>query len=112
MNKFRIRPGDKVMVIAGKDKDQDVPRKVLKILRKHAKVLVEKTNMVKRHMRPNPYAHQPGGIVEKEMPIAISNVMVVCPSCQKPTRIGYRYIEADGKRKKARFCKKCKEVME
>lgn len=112
MNKFRIRMGDKVMVIAGKDADQNVPRKVLKILRKHDKVLVEKTNMVKRHMRPNPYAHQPGGIIEKEMPIHISNVMVVCPACNKPTRIGYRYIEADGKRKKVRFCKKCNEVME
>lgn len=112
MNKFRIRLGDNVMVITGKDADKDVPRKVLKIIRKRDCVLVEKTNMVKRHMRPNPYAHQPGGIVEKEMPIHVSNVMVVCPACHKPTRIGYRYIEANGKRKKVRFCKKCNEVME
>ena len=100
------------MVITGKDADKDVPRKVLKILRKKGRVLVEKTNLVKRHMRANPYANQPGGIVEKEMPISISNVMVVCPACHKPTRIGYRYIEADGKRKKVRFCKKCNEAME
>lgn len=112
MNQFRIRLGDNVMVIAGKDADKDVPRKVLKIIRKHGKVLVEKTNMVKRHMRPNPYAQQPGGIIEKEMPIAISNVMVVCPVCHKPTRIGYRYIETDGKRKKVRFCKKCNEIID
>ena len=112
MNKFRIRLDDNVMVIAGKDADQNIPRKVLKIYRKHGKVLVEKTNMVKRHVRPNPYAQQPGGIIEKEMPIEISNVMVVCPACNKPTRIGYRYIEAEGKRKKVRFCKKCDEIME
>lgn len=112
MNQFRIRLGDNVMVITGKDADKDVPRKVLKIYRKHSKVLVEKTNMVKRAMRPNPYAHQPGGIIEKEMPIHISNVMVVCPACNKPTRIGYRYIEKEGKRIKVRFCKKCNEVME
>lgn len=112
MNNFRVRLGDNVMVIAGKDSDQNVPRKVLKLIRKHDKIVVEKTNIVKRHMRPNPYAHQPGGIVQKEMPIHISNVMVVCPSCNKPTRIGYRYIEESGKRKKVRFCKKCKEIME
>lgn len=112
MNKFRIRVGDNVMVITGRDADKDIPRKVLRIFRKHGTALVEKTNMVKRHMRPNPYAQQPGGIIEKEMPISISNIMVVCPACQKPTRIGYRYIESDGKRKKVRFCKKCNEVME
>lgn len=112
MNKFRIRLGDNVMVITGKDADKDIPRKVLKIIRKRNMVLVEKTNMVKKHMRPNPYARQPGGIIEKEMPIQISNVMVVCPACHKPTRIGYRYIDVDGKRKKVRFCKKCNEVME
>lgn len=112
MNMFRIRQGDNVMVITGKDADKDVPRKVLRILRKKGRVLVEKTNMVKRHMRANPYAQQPGGIVEKEMPIDISNVMVVCPSCHKPTRVGYRYIESEGKKKKVRFCKKCNEVME
>lgn len=112
MNKFRIREGDNVMVIAGKDADKDVPRKVLRIIRKHCKAVVEKTNMVKRHMRPNPYARQPGGIIEKEAPIAISNLMVVCPACHKPTRVGYKYIEVDGKRKKVRVCKKCHEVME
>ena len=112
MNNFRVRLGDNVLVIQGKDRDQDVPHKIIKILRKHNKVLVEKTNMVKRKMRPNPYARQPGGIIEKPMPIDVSNVMVVCPACHKPTRIGYRYVESEGKRKKVRFCKKCNEVME
>lgn len=110
MKMYRIRKDDKVMVIAGKDIGKI--GKVLKILRKKDRVLVEKANMVKRHMRPNPYARQPGGIVEKEMPIHVSNVMVVCSACGKPSRVGYRYIETDGKRKKVRFCKKCNEVME
>jgi large subunit ribosomal protein L24 len=106
MKKFRIRKDDKVMVITGKDAGK--LGKVLKVLRKHDRVLVEKVNMVKRHMRANPYRQQPGGIVEKEMPLHVSNLMVVCAACTKPTRVGYRYTE-DGK--KLRFCKKCNEVM-
>ncbi len=107
MKKFRIRKDDKVMVIAGKDAGK--LGKVLKVLRKKDRVLVEKVNLVKRHMRANPYRQQPGGIVEKEMPVHVSNLMVVCSACTKPTRVGYRYTE-DGK--KLRFCKKCNEVME
>ena len=106
MKQYRIRKDDKVMVIAGKDAGKI--GKVLKVLRKKDRVLVEKVNMVKRHMRPNPYAQQPGGIVEKEMPIHVSNLMVVCDAGGKPTKIGYKYTE-DGK--KVRFCKKCNEVM-
>ena len=87
MKNFRIRKGDKVMVIAGKDAGK--VGKVTKILRKHDRV-----------------------VVEKEMPIHVSNVMVVCSACAQPTRVGYKYIEADGKQKKVRFCKKCNEVME
>lgn len=107
MKQYRIRKDDKVMVIAGKDAGKI--GKVLKILRKKDRVLVEKVNMVKRHMRPNPYLQQPGGIMEKEMPIHVSNLMVMCGACAKPTRVGYRHAE-DGK--KVRFCKKCNEVME
>lgn len=106
MKKYRIRKDDKVMVIAGKD--QGKIGKVLKILRKSDKVLVEKVNMVKRHVRPNPYKREPGGIVEKEMPVHVSNLMVVCSSCAKPTRVGYRPAE-DGK--KTRFCKKCDQTL-
>ena len=110
MKTYRIRKDDKVMVITGKDAGKI--GKVLKILRKKDRVLVEKTNMAERHMRPNPYAQQPGGIVEKEMPIHVSNVMVVCSACGKATKVGYKYIESEGKQKKVRFCKKCNEVME
>lgn len=107
MKQYRIRKDDKVMVITGKDAGKI--GKVLKILRKKDRVLVEKVNMVKRHMRANPYIQQPGGIMEKEMPIHVSNLMVVCSACAKPTKVGYKYTE-DGK--KVRFCKKCNEVME
>lgn len=106
MKQFRIRKDDKVLVIAGKDKGKI--GKVLKVLRKKDGVLVEKVNVVKRHMRANPYRQQPGGIVEKEMPIDISNVMVMCDACAKATKVGYRYTE-DGK--KIRFCKKCNEII-
>ncbi len=106
MKQYRIRKDDKVMVTSGKDAGKI--GKVLKILRKKDKVLVEKVNVAKRHMRANPYAQQPGGIVEKEMPIHVSNLMVVCEACAQPTRTGYKHTE-DGK--KVRFCKKCNEVM-
>ena len=106
MKQFRIRKDDKVVVIAGKDKGKI--GKVLKVLPKKDGVLVEKVNMVKRHMRANPYRQQPGGIIEKEMPLDISNVMVMCDACAKATKVGYRYTE-DGK--KVRVCKKCNEII-
>ena len=113
MKTYRIRKDDKVMVITGKDAGKI--GKVLKILRKKDRVLVEKTNMAKRHMRPNPYAQQPGGIVEKEMPIHVSNLMVVCPACAKPTRVAYRYEEKEqnGQKKKVRvrYCKHCNKPL-
>ena len=105
-----LRAANFMKIIAGKDNGKI--GKVLKLLPKHDSVVVEKANMVKRHMRANPYTRQPGGIVEKEMPIHISNVMVVCSACGKPTRVGYKFVEVDGKQKKVRFCKKCNEVME
>ncbi len=107
MKQFRIRKNDKVMVIAGKDKGKIGA--VRKVLKKKDAVLVEKVNVSKRHTKANPYQQQPGGIVEKEMPIDISNVMLVCGSCAKPTRVGYRQTD-DGK--KVRFCKKCNEIIE
>ncbi|MCA1944923.1 MAG: 50S ribosomal protein L24 [Desulfovibrio sp.] len=105
--KCRIKKEDKVMVIAGKDKGKI--GKILRILRKKEAVLVEKVNMVRRHTKGNPYRQQAGGILEKEAPLDISNVQLMCPACTKPTRVGYKLME-DGK--KVRFCKKCNEVME
>ena len=103
MKSYRIRKDDIVKIIAGKDKGKE--GKVLKILRKKDRVLVENANKVKRHM-------QPGGIIEKEMPLHVSNVMLICPLCHKPTRVSYTYVEAEGKQKKVRVCKECKEVMD
>ncbi len=105
--KYRILKDDKVMVISGKDKGKI--GKVLKLLPKHDRVLVEKVNMVKRHTKANPYAQTAGGIVEKEASMDISNVALVCDACAKPTRVGYMMTE-DGK--KVRFCKKCNEVID
>ncbi len=104
---MRIKKDDKVMVIAGKDKGKI--GKVLNVNSKKGLVLVEKVNMVKRHTKGNPYQQQPGGIIEKEAPIAVSNVQALCNACTKPTRIGYRFTE-DGK--KVRFCKKCNEILD
>ncbi|MBG0777211.1 MAG: 50S ribosomal protein L24 [Desulfovibrionaceae bacterium] len=107
MMKCKIHKDDKVMITTGKDKGKI--GKVLRILSKKGRVLVEKVNMVKRHTKGNPYAQQPGGIIEKEAPVHLSNVMIVCDACAKPTRVGYRTTE-DGK--KVRFCKKCNEIID
>ncbi|MBU1001464.1 MAG: 50S ribosomal protein L24 [Proteobacteria bacterium] len=107
MKKFKIRKDDKVMVISGKDKGK--VGKVLKIHKKTDRVLIEKVNMVKRHTKANPYTQQSGGIVEKEAPIHISNVALLCDACTKPTRVGFKEA-TDGK--KVRFCKKCNEVID
>ena len=106
MQQYRIRKNDRVMVTVGKDKGKI--GKILKILRKKDRVLVEKINMAKRHTRPNPYKQQQGGIVEKEMPVHISNVMLMCDACASPVRAGAR-VDADGK--KERFCKKCNKTI-
>lgn len=105
--KCRIKKDDNVMVIAGKDKGK--VGKVLRLIRKKDAVLVEKVNMVRRHTKGNPYQQQPGGIIDKEAPINISNVQLMCPACTEPTRTGYKTMD-DGE--KVRFCKKCNEVME
>ena len=102
MKTYRIRKDDKVMVTAGKDKGK--VGKILKILPKRNAVLVEKVNMVKRHTKANPYAKTPGGIIEKEAPLDISNVALLCDGCAKPAKVGNKS-PADGT--KVRFCKKC-----
>lgn len=105
--KCRIKKDDKVMVIAGKDKGKI--GRVLRILPKKDAVLVEKVNMVRRHTKGNPYRQQAGGIIEKEAPINISNVQLMCTACTKPTRVGYKEMENGDKK---RVCKQCNEVME
>ncbi|MFZ5811057.1 MAG: 50S ribosomal protein L24 [Thermodesulfobacteriota bacterium] len=104
MKTYKIRKNDKVIVTTGKDKGK--VGRVLKLLPKKDRVLVEKVNMVKRHTKANPYAKTPGGIVEKEAPLHISNVALLCDACAKPTRVGYKLTD-DGK--KVRYCKKCNQ---
>lgn len=95
MVKFKVKKGDEVLVIAGKDASKR--GKVLRVDRKRGRVVVEGLNMVKKHTRPNPRAGVQGGIVEREAPIHISNVMVISPDSGKPTRVGIKVLE-DGRR--------------
>lgn len=104
--KYKIRKGDTVMVIAGKERGKT--GKVLSVDRERGKVVVEKLNMIKRHTKPSQRVRQ-GGILEREAPIAISNVMYYCSNCQKPVRLGIKTL-ADGRR--VRICRKCQEVIE
>jgi len=104
--KCNIKKDDKIKVIAGKDKGKI--GKVLKVNRKKNRLLVEKINIVKRHTRPSQTNRQ-GGIVEKEMPIQWSNVMVMCNKCVKPARIKMQRLE-DGN--KVRVCVKCGETLD
>lgn len=99
---MRIKVDDMVRVVTGDDRG-DVDAKVLKVLADENKVIVEGVNRVYKHMRRSQRNPQ-GGRLSKEMPISVSNVMLVCETCRKPTRIGVRYRD-DGS--KERFCKKC-----
>ena len=98
-----IRKNDMVKIIAGRGKNIKEGRRVLAVFPSDAKVLVENVKTVKKHVRPNPQKRIKGGISEQESRIAISNVMVVCPSCSKPTRIGH---DRKGG-KNVRVCKRC-----
>ncbi len=95
-----IRKGDRVKVIAGKDKGKE--SRVLRVYPERQRLVVEHVNMVKKHQRPTNKQPQ-GGILEVEGTIHISNVMLICPSCSQPTRVGRR--REDGMR--IRVCKKC-----
>ncbi len=100
-----IKKNDLVAVIAGKEKGKT--GKVLKILPKSSRVLVEKLNRVKRHQKPT-QANPQGGITEKEAGIHSSNLMLVCQKCNKPVRVARKEIAG----KKVRVCKKCGEVID
>lgn len=103
--KFKIRKGDKVVAIAGKDKGKT--GEVLRVLRREDRVLVQGLNTIKRHQRPTQAS--PGGIVEKEATIHISNVAHIDPKTDQPTRVGYRTVEAD---RKVRYAKRSGEVID
>lgn len=102
----RIRKGDTVVVMAGKDRGRQGT--VLRMLPGN-RVVVEGLNLVKRHTKPNPQAGLPGGIVEREAPLDLSNVQIYNPTTQRPDRVGFRSLE-DGR--KVRFFKSNEEVID
>ena len=106
----KIRKGDTVVVTTGRDKGKRGT--VLRVLEN--KVLIEGVNRMKKHQRPNPVKGQTGGIVDKEMPLAISNVMLVNPATGKGDRVGFKFLEAQGgaPARKVRFFKSNGEVVD
>ena len=101
MKKMSIRKDDMVVILSGKDKGKQ--GKILEVMPKEGKVVVEKINVVSRHTKPRKQGDQ-GGILKKEAPIYACKVQRVCPKCGKPTRAAHK-VQADGK--KVRICKKC-----
>ena len=103
MSKMKIKTGDTVILRTGDRKDRNKTGKVLEVSPKEGKVIVEGLNMVSKHVKPRK-AGDPSGIIETESAVYASKVQVVCPKCDKPTRIGHKIAE-DGA--KERICKKC-----
>ena len=103
--RFRLRKGDDVVVISGRDKGKT--GSILRVIRSEDRVIVDGINIVKRHTRPS--QAQPGGIVDKEAPIHISNVALADPKDGSATRVGYKFLE-DGR--KVRFAKQSGEVID
>ena len=107
----KIRKGDTVVVTTGREKGKRGT--VLRVF-ETGKVLIEGVNRVKKHQRPNPVKGQTGGIIEKEMPLAISNVMLLNPATGKGDRVGFKFLEAQGTNpaRKVRFFKSNGEVVD
>jgi large subunit ribosomal protein L24 len=101
-----IRKNDTVLVIAGKEKGKR--GKVLFVLPARNRVIVERVNFIKKHQRPTQKVRQ-GGIIEREGSLHVSNVMLVCGKCDKPTRVG-KQVLADGRR--VRVCRRCAETLD
>jgi large subunit ribosomal protein L24 len=106
MQAMHVRRGDLVGVITGRERGKR--GKVLRVLSDKGRVVVEHVNMIKRHQRPTQKLRQ-GGIIEREGPLAVSNVLPICPRCDKPSRTGVKTL-GDGR--KARICKRCGESMD
>jgi len=119
---MKIRKGDLVQVLSGKDRGKQ-GRIIEADPRKH-RVMVENLNLVKKHRKPRPMKDssrmgqtqiQPGGVIELAAPLPVSSVMVVCPTCNRPTRVGYEFREDEkGRRVKVRVCRRadCGEVLD
>jgi len=98
---LNIQRNDTVQVISGSDRDKK--GRVLRVFPDEGRILVEHVRVIKKHLKQNPQRRIQGGIAEQEAPIPVSNVMLVCPSCNQPTRVGHKF-EGDVK---VRICKKC-----
>ena len=102
----KIRKNDEVLISLGRDRGKK--GKVLICMPDKDRLIVEGVNMIKRHMKPTAAVRQ-AGIVEKEAPIHVSDVKLICKKCNQPTRVGFRFLEGGGK---VRVCKKCQEVID
>ncbi len=107
MKKLHIKKNDLVKVLNGTDRGKS--GKVLRVFPKDGVALVENINFVKKHTRANPQKNIKGGILERESPVKVSKLQVICPECSKPTRIASRVLEDD---RRIRTCKKCDGVID
>ena len=110
---MKVRRGDLVQILSGKDRGKQ--GRVLEAFPRERRVIVENLNIVKRHVRPRPLQNtnrmggtqmQPGGVIEKPAPLPVGNVMVVCPVCRRPTRVGIREKEAKSGTIRTRVCRR------
>ena len=110
---MRIKKGDLVQILSGKDRGKQ--GKVLEALPKDGRVVVENLNIIKRHTKPRAIRDSsrlggpsmaPGGVIDRPAPINVSNVMVVCPACDRPTRIGVTFKEIKGQKVRIRVCRR------
>ena len=107
--KMNIKKGDTVQIVAGKDKGKQGV--VSRALPQIGKVVVEGRNMVKKHVKPQGQTRQ-GGVIDKAMPIQVSNTMLICSECGKPTRVAHERRTINEKERSVRVCKKCHKVIE
>jgi large subunit ribosomal protein L24 len=105
MPKLKVKKGDSVVVISGRDKGKT--GEVVRVLPTESRVVVQGVNLARRHTRPR--MGEPGGIIEKELSIHISNVAHIDPQSRRPTRVGFRYLEG---RRKVRFARRSGEVID
>lgn len=106
---MKFKKGDQILVIAGKD--QSKRGTIEKVLVKENRLVVSGVNLAKKHLKPS-RKNPRGGIIEKPLSIDASNVIMVCPRCNRPARLGYKIIENKDKKIKMRICKKCNESVE
>jgi large subunit ribosomal protein L24 len=109
--KMNIKKGDTVLIITGKDRGKQGT--VSRAMPQDNKVIIEGLNIVKKHVRPQGQTRQ-GGVIDKAMPIDVSNTMLICTECGEPTRVGHerRPVGVDQKLRPVRVCKKCHKVIE